>query len=213
MSEQAKHTPGPWAVGDSKRNNHRTISNGQYIICEIWMMGDERKKNKQRGKNIENANARLIALAPELLKVCKNAAIDLTAITEDSNIKYAHLVASGIAAEMRGVTEKMKVESNTAISRAAANASELMDLKRELQAVQGTCTDLTEITAERDRLAASNAELLAALEKAAKNIAALAEELWANDWENSALACRSDAEEFRAAIAKARTDAPERTEP
>ena len=141
MNKQAQHTEGPWKVGDSEKNNHRGIYSDEYIICTICLMGAERRKNKQRGRNTEDANARLIADAPET-------------------------------------------------------------------------------AAERDRLKASNAELLKALVELSEDFGW---PLYDNDMgSESCLYCRGTGPNhkndclmlrIKRLIAKARTDAPERTEP
>jgi hypothetical protein len=49
----AKHTPGPWAVG-----SHRSIQSSSGTICETY---------SHMGVDEADANERLIAAAPELL--------------------------------------------------------------------------------------------------------------------------------------------------
>lgn len=72
MSEQTKHTPGPWEqnvelVGG--RVNHQIIGNHQ-IIADVYP--------SQPSQTELMANARLIAAAPELLEVCKFAYNELS---------------------------------------------------------------------------------------------------------------------------------------
>ena len=57
MSEkQETHTPGPWEVYQLGKDSHKMIAS---------------KCGKRIAKHVPNANARLIAAAPELLEQCK----------------------------------------------------------------------------------------------------------------------------------------------
>jgi hypothetical protein len=56
MSEQVTHTPGPWYEYQSEKDSHKSIAS---------------KCGKRIAKHVPNANARLIAAAPELLEQCK----------------------------------------------------------------------------------------------------------------------------------------------
>lgn len=58
----AKHTPGPWAVEIALLVAHRLPDGTAQRVCECTM-----------GKEAE-ANARLIAAAPDLLDACREAA-------------------------------------------------------------------------------------------------------------------------------------------
>lgn len=62
MSE-VKHTPGPWHVGPHYKSD---VESRQGRICECGPFGSEQAE----------ANARLIAAAPELLDALKALAID-----------------------------------------------------------------------------------------------------------------------------------------
>ena len=56
MSEKQTHTPGPWYEYQSEKDSHKSIAS---------------KCGKRIAKHVPNANARLIASAPELLEQCK----------------------------------------------------------------------------------------------------------------------------------------------
>lgn len=62
----AKHTPGPWLVD---KNSTLLLITADYIpdgiICEITP--PDTQSDGGRNREVENANARLIAAAPELL--------------------------------------------------------------------------------------------------------------------------------------------------
>lgn len=57
----SKHTPGPWAIG-RKVSNMVYGRDGLDIICQCDTMGEE-------SRHVENANAKLIAAAPDLVAV------------------------------------------------------------------------------------------------------------------------------------------------
>ena len=69
MTTKAAHTPGPW----------RTYSYSDSASARQWTVGtpggDRIADNIERGKPTDEAeaNARLIAAAPELLEACKSA--------------------------------------------------------------------------------------------------------------------------------------------
>ena len=56
MSEKQTHTPGPWYEYQSEKDSHKSIAS---------------KCGKRIAKHVPNANARLIAAAPEMLEMCK----------------------------------------------------------------------------------------------------------------------------------------------
>jgi len=74
MSAKAQHTPGPWRVGDKTRGRFCVYQDGGYGkgVCVMSntqkTTADEVAKYGEHGDNLEaDANARLIASAPELL--------------------------------------------------------------------------------------------------------------------------------------------------
>lgn len=68
----AQHTPGPWqtdeAAHDAPYQNIRVTANGR-SVCTVWI-DDAPVPDFNAG---QEANARLIAAAPELLAACKLA--------------------------------------------------------------------------------------------------------------------------------------------
>jgi len=60
MSEH-KYTPAPWRVVENERSYNIRSEKDDKPICEMWLIGET------------DANARLIAAAPELLKACEVA--------------------------------------------------------------------------------------------------------------------------------------------
>lgn len=74
MSE-AKHTPGPWRLGGDGIYGQSRLVGGDEVrqcVCHIGAAGIYR--NDRNAELLEcDANARLIAAAPELLEACKAA--------------------------------------------------------------------------------------------------------------------------------------------
>ena len=61
----AAHTPGPWSYNRDQGGIHgHVISTGDYIICELPDTGDGASPDTE-------ANARLIAAAPELFRAAR----------------------------------------------------------------------------------------------------------------------------------------------
>lgn len=67
-------TPGPWDVGELDRNNQRIVSGRHFEVCTCWhhSVGSIEKEME--------ANARLIAAAPELAEALRLATQELNAI-------------------------------------------------------------------------------------------------------------------------------------
>lgn len=77
-----KHTPGPWAVwptADSMIDVAVGPAVGGVAVCQI-VTADGRGINTDEAMERGNANARLIASAPELLDLCERS---LRALSED----------------------------------------------------------------------------------------------------------------------------------
>lgn len=100
MATTVEHTPGPWKVGDLDHNDQRIVRAGHSEICTCW-----HHCVKSLEEQME-ANAKLIAAAPELLH----------------NLKF--LVAwtrrTGGIARTIGATGEMLREAEAAISKAEA---------------------------------------------------------------------------------------------
>lgn len=87
MSETS-HTPGPWEIRESKQGEGVCIYAGQYGIGKVWNLND----------NPENeANARLVAAAPELLVALKSAR---AIIQDDRDAMFESVTVAGIASTM-----------------------------------------------------------------------------------------------------------------
>jgi hypothetical protein len=68
MRHTAQHTPGPWSYNRDEGGYHgHVISTGDYIVCDLPDAGDGAAPHTE-------ANARLIAAAPELLEAAQLAA-------------------------------------------------------------------------------------------------------------------------------------------
>lgn len=67
MTQEMKHTPGPWEVGDLDQNSQRIVRSEHIEICTCWhhCVGSIEKQME--------ANARLIAAAPEMYEALKAA--------------------------------------------------------------------------------------------------------------------------------------------
>lgn len=70
----ANHTPGPWTSVDDRRGIWEIIHDG-YMLAQVW-----RCRPGDLGDFPAEANARIMAAAPELLAACKVA---LEAMTND----------------------------------------------------------------------------------------------------------------------------------
>lgn len=80
----AKHTPGPWSVND--RRDSGVMNNGVYVMADRNFV---RVFNEWGDDEMQLANARLIAAAPELLEALK-AAVDEV----DGTFPFAFLEAA-----------------------------------------------------------------------------------------------------------------------
>ena len=95
---QAKHTQGPWVLGDKRRHGHLTVrsTRGGYPaggICEVF--------DPMRGREID-ANAHLIAAAPDLLAACEalvqSVAYAIDALDAPANSTMRANLADALAA-------------------------------------------------------------------------------------------------------------------
>jgi hypothetical protein len=82
MTTEAKHTPGPWAVHPSKARVDAFVGGAPLPVCELLWPTDQRSEAETE------ANARLIAAAPELLAACKAMLVLLIPKFEHEPMKY-----------------------------------------------------------------------------------------------------------------------------
>jgi hypothetical protein len=78
--ETQRHTPGPWIVGESSLG--LIVGTDTGAIC---LLRDNYTHNMESNK----ANAKLIAAAPDLLKVCRIALVTLETVYENDKSNYA----------------------------------------------------------------------------------------------------------------------------
>ena len=85
-----KHTPGPWRV-ETERAYIQITPTDNVAICELWRRGNP---------ELEMANARLIAAAPDLLEALEMlAAVDFGA---DGSVERGALLARIAIAKATG---------------------------------------------------------------------------------------------------------------
>ena len=82
----AAHTPGPWRSNDFSSSVYGYIFGDNQAICRVFLDGDECE-----------ANARLIAAAPDLLDACKKALYALKGREHDGFLRDAINKATGAA--------------------------------------------------------------------------------------------------------------------
>ena len=89
---KTKHTPGPWSYNRDEGGCHgHVISTSDYIVAELPDFGDGAAPHTE-------ANARLIAAAPELLDALKVA----IATSDPSQHKWVAEARAAIAKAERG---------------------------------------------------------------------------------------------------------------
>lgn len=85
MGTEAKHTPGPWHVDEPPYEFNRYISGNAHKDGDDWVSTSVAKVlGNATSRNVTEANARLIAAAPELLDAVKELA-DLMDAVRDGN--------------------------------------------------------------------------------------------------------------------------------
>jgi hypothetical protein len=72
----AKHTPGPWDMIEHSWEC-TSIGNGKVLVAELHIDSDCAEETQGEFEEVMDANARLIASAPELLGALKIALIDM----------------------------------------------------------------------------------------------------------------------------------------
>ena len=122
MTEEAKHTPGPWEYIPSNENHGPYVSNGWGAgdICDCYTMSKPSELavcNGGTSKPIHfqheeaDANARLIAAAPELLEALEQCQKALSmmitpAQIEQTSTLQAFAIATEAEAKARGAISK-----------------------------------------------------------------------------------------------------------
>ena len=86
----SKHTPGPWEIEEHYHFGYRWISGPQHsqLAQVVWCMEDE-----DRSPECE-ANARLIAAAPDLLAACE-AAFEWVNSLDEFGVLSRYMVCDG----------------------------------------------------------------------------------------------------------------------
>ena len=121
MMNNAKHTPGPWVilkgydgtveVSASRPYRINNISAGTPLICYVY------QHPKFDGFSSQ-ANANLIAAAPELLEACKNL-LTLTQLMANNEYEDIALVEFEIFSEITKSTRRLALADELAKARAA----------------------------------------------------------------------------------------------
>src|SRR5262245_8831819 len=88
MSEQ-KHTPGPWTVDSDESIAVRPNGDGGRVCTLNWLRGRQGLNGRREANEVE-ANARLIAAAPDMLAA-------LTEIVSADEAALAELASFGVA--------------------------------------------------------------------------------------------------------------------
>lgn len=88
-TEQTKHTPGPWHIGDTNTNFSPKVYG-----ADGYMTADCSRIQKRTDAE-EQANARLIAAAPDLLAALKS----VVAIADRKTVEFDNARAAIAAAE------------------------------------------------------------------------------------------------------------------
>jgi len=88
-----RHTPGPWAteIADYGSKRIGTVFGGSQDIARIVVVGDGLTRET-------DANARLIAAAPDLLRACQQAIVALKGREHDGFLRDAIAKATGASA-------------------------------------------------------------------------------------------------------------------
>jgi hypothetical protein len=86
-ASKTKHTPGPWTI-----TNQCTAENIFYIGCRSGSLGSAYNKAGGEGE----ANARLIAAAPNLLECLKNALVVIEVTAQDADTRLVKEIKHAI---------------------------------------------------------------------------------------------------------------------
>lgn len=114
MNKENLHTPGPWTCDSIHPDNGRTqIGSPKDFICELYTYGIYSNGGEQPTESEQQANARLIAAAPELLEALKEAQKLLHPLVMKMNIRkhfhehnvLANVIVKAIAKATEGQTK------------------------------------------------------------------------------------------------------------
>lgn len=112
-NHNALHTPGPWHVNDQNVSHDKSVPDNMLAVfaadqhkqdckdlvgesCVICLVAPQ-----HRTTDIDRANARLIAAAPQLLAACK-IAVDVLKTEKKFSSLFAEIVLAVAAAELNG---------------------------------------------------------------------------------------------------------------
>jgi hypothetical protein len=109
-----QHTPGPWVAGTSYSGNN-IVCAGTALICEARKT---RRKAYPSNTSEHNANARLIASAPDLLAALQEVELRLTQARIASNIGRPTLKDADF---LRNECERTAAFAREAINKATGN--------------------------------------------------------------------------------------------
>lgn len=120
MSDEQKHTPGPWEVDgeDSfsgvRHDGHPVTQWPMYRICShnqllSYALGDKTGLGSQEESN---ANARLIAAAPELLEACEQVKSTMEINGHAERNPHLYEIVSDAIAKAEG-KDSAPIEQNT----------------------------------------------------------------------------------------------------
>ena len=90
----SKHTPGPWKIGATPPNGEQTIGTQQGLMVAVATTG---------ANTPTEANARLIAAAPELLDLL-NKVLPLVAFAYDKGLADAEIIGRDIESAIAKAT-------------------------------------------------------------------------------------------------------------
>ena len=95
---KAKHTPGPWKICEYSWSDTGIYPNGEnsWPVCKLNIY-QATEETQSKLESIMDANARLIATAPELLEMCKSCAEDLAFSKENCDKELRQQLLSVIA--------------------------------------------------------------------------------------------------------------------
>ncbi len=98
--ETTKHTPGPWADGDT-RHIMAAVGNNSVLIAEVHhAIHDTPLLTKEQGR----ANAALISAAPEMLEALESA----LALIESGTLRISHDVDTSAVSKVKSAIAKAK---------------------------------------------------------------------------------------------------------